>query len=222
MMDVSYINEKLTYPINSMGYRDIEFDNIDWSDTYVMQGCSFVCGVAVPDNSSTLPSLLSAKLNKKIVNLGVLGSSIQFQYMNAIHMIENNIIPKGIFILYPFPERFLSFHSRGRVLQYGPNFASNSVDDKNNIARLSRGEQVEWMIKNAKFYNHYFLRGYRLLWKGLNVPLYEIGYGKEGIADTTFLHKDIVDFGTDNKHWGPLTNAKIAGIFEKIFNENTK
>ena len=44
MMNVSYINEKLTYPINSMGYRDIEFDDINWSDTYVMQGCSFVCG----------------------------------------------------------------------------------------------------------------------------------------------------------------------------------
>ena len=123
MINVSYINEGLNYPINSLGYRDVEFDNINWSETYVMQGCSFVCGVAITDNEQTLPSLLSARLNEKVVNLGVLGSSIQLQYMNAVHMIEQNIIPKGVFVLYPFTSRFLTFHNRGgRIIQYGPSF----------------------------------------------------------------------------------------------------
>lgn len=223
MMDVSYINSRsLNVPLNSLGYRDIEFDNIDWSETYIMQGCSFVCGVSIPNNDDTIPSLLSAKLNRKVVNLGVLGSSIQLQYMNAIHMIEKNIIPKGVFVLYPFAERFLSFHPKtARVIQYGPNFATNGIDDKTNFLKLTKSEKIEWMTNNAKIYNRYFLRGYKLLWKGLNVPLYEVSMDP-GLADTTFTYKDILDLSIDGVHWGPKTNEKLSVIFENIYNENRK
>ena len=47
-------SKKFTYTLNSQGYREKEWRDIDWNNSYVFLGCSHTFGVGVP-NDETLP-----------------------------------------------------------------------------------------------------------------------------------------------------------------------
>lgn len=69
-----YENRKITYDLNSDGFRAPEFDTVDWKNTIAVFGCSFVFGTGLSEHSS-IPTLIQPKTKYTVVNLGVEGLS---------------------------------------------------------------------------------------------------------------------------------------------------
>lgn len=202
MIDINYTGNN-DYNTNALGYRAKEFSEVDWNNSYVIQGCSAVFGLGLPNDTDTVSECLSRKLNKPVINLGISGSGIQPQYMNAVEMLEENIKPLGVFIVYPNIHRF-SLMLDGCLENFGPWSASRP-----------NKKYAQWMAEdNSKHLNLWHVRAYRLLWKLSGIPLYEVTHH----AENTFckeLLDEISDWGTDGQHWGPKTSEIVAEMLYK-------
>lgn len=94
--EIATIDELNTYEINSFGCRG----KIDSNATTVASGCSITFGIGVPE-SGRWTDLLSAKINKNIINLGSPGGSVKSICTNLIQYCMNNKMPNEIFCLFP-------------------------------------------------------------------------------------------------------------------------
>ncbi len=90
-----------TYEVNSNGYRSPEFDG---DAQLVTLGCSQTFGVGVR-NKTNWPYLLADKLDLKLANLAVVGSSIQLQLDVLLSYLNSNPAPKIVVLLAPGLER---------------------------------------------------------------------------------------------------------------------
>lgn len=202
MIDINFTGNG-DFNINMLGYRAKEFSDINWENSYIIQGCSAVFGLGLPDDHDTVSECLSRKLNKPVINLGISGSGIQLQYMNAISMLEKGIKPMGVFIVYPNIHRF-TLMLDGCVENFGP----WSITGPNK-------KYAQWMAEdNSKNQNLWYVRAYRLLWKLADVPLYEVTHHDENTFCEEIL-TEISDWGTDGQHWGPKTAEIVAEILYK-------
>lgn len=199
------------YKVNSMGYRAPEFNTVDWANSYILQGCSATFGVGIPDDSKTVSANLEKKLNAPVINLGVSGTGVQFQYMNAVEMLEENIKPKGVFIVWPNSDRF-PYMGKGSIQNIGP---------------WSEKKYLKWMLDdNSRSHNLYHARAYKLLWKLAGVPLYEVTHHNTnciiGMCDTYV--GDFKDRGDDGLHWGPVMAEHVASLLyqKHLLNQNAK
>ena len=100
--------QKITYSLNSQGYREQEWNNIDWNNSFVFIGCSHTFGVGVA-YEKTLPKLMQEKLGAYCVNLGIPGGSNYFSMINSAKIINAGIKPKGIFYQHTYPNRWFDF-----------------------------------------------------------------------------------------------------------------
>ena len=100
-----YRTNTVTYKHNSNGYRCPEWNDVDWPNSWVVIGCSFVEGFGL-DESDTISTRLSELLNEPVINLGVGGSGPDAHLFNTIRLIDNNIRPKGV--VYINAEKFFS------------------------------------------------------------------------------------------------------------------
>lgn len=190
---------KQGYVTNSLGYRAPEFSNVDWANSYIIQGCSATFGVGIPDDAQTVSAVLGEKLKAPVINLGVSGTGIQFLYMNCIEMIEAGIKPKGVFVIWPSPDRF-PYMANGNIINMGP---------------WSEEKFLAWMFDdNSRNHNNYHARAYKLLWELAGVPVYDVTHHYSncvsGICDTYL--GDFKDFGTDGQHWGPVMAEYVASL----------
>jgi len=95
-----YRTNPVKYTLNSYGYRTEEFDNIDWKNSIVMFGCSFVFGTGVTDEH-TISYFLEKISGRPVVNLGIAGSSIQTTLHNGIILNDSKYpTPKAIVPLW--------------------------------------------------------------------------------------------------------------------------
>jgi len=196
------INNSLPgYQVNSMGYRTAEFDSISWTDSYIIQGCSACFGVGIPDNDNTISARLSSKLQAPVINLGVSGGSVELQYFNTIEMIEDGIRPKGVFMMWPNPDRFPFFNDG--ILE--------------NCGAWSDPDKLSWALNNNSFHhNFYHHRAVKIFWQLANVPFVDFSHhpGTENGVDC-HLSK-FLDLGDDHSHWGPKTAEHVAEmLFQK-------
>jgi hypothetical protein len=90
--DWEYRNKNVTYTINKDYYRTSNFKTIDWANSIVIFGCSYVFGVGIDDND-TITEQLSKLTNRPVINMGSPGSSITYNF-------HNNLILKNH---YPTP-----------------------------------------------------------------------------------------------------------------------
>ena len=95
-----YIDNEVKYTLNSFGYRTKEFEQIDWKNSIVMFGCSFIFGCGVNDNH-TIPHFLEEITGTPVVNLGVSGSSVELQLYNSLILF--NYYPKPKTVIYSWP-----------------------------------------------------------------------------------------------------------------------
>jgi len=195
------------YTVNSMGYRAPEFNTVNWANSYVLQGCSATFGVGITNDAQTVSSSLEKKLNTPVINLGVSGTGIQFQYMNAVELLENNIKPKGIFIIWPSPDRF-PYIAGGKLQNMGP---------------WSEDKFIAWMLDdNSRHHNFYHARAYKLLWKLAGVPVYDVTHHYSNcvgnICDTYV--GEFKDVGTDGQHWGPVMAEHVASLLYQKHQSN--
>jgi hypothetical protein len=195
------------YRVNTMGYRTSEFDDINWSGCYVVQGCSACFGLGIADDQQTIAEHLSHRLQAPVINLGVSGSSIEIQYFNTIEMIQQDIRPKGVFVMWPNADRF-------------PLFTHGQLE---NCGSWSDPKKLEWAFNgNSAQHNSFHRRAVRIMWKALGVPFVDFGHHPEsvGVYDCSLTER--FDWGTDGEHWGPKTAEYIAEMMYQKHLSNLK
>lgn len=117
--DWHYRLNPITYTVNSQRYRCDDFSKIDWNNSIVIFGCSFVFGVGV-DDADTLSNKLSNQLGLNVINLGVNGASQHFNLYNMILLKNHNITPKAFIHVWPESRRTLEIDSNDTVATGGP------------------------------------------------------------------------------------------------------
>jgi hypothetical protein len=211
--DWYYRNNSVTYTLNSFGYRTKQFDEIDWENSIVMFGCSFVSGVGV-DDKHTIGSFLENELGIEVINMGVAGSSIQFHIYNSILLSSNYPTPKAVIYSwsglnrYPF-YTWKDLHHRGHwsdtkgeTEKNISNYVTNNVIAVNNIRCIweNKTKFIEYTMDKTTFdivksvspsKNTYFFNKYELM------------YGN--------------DYGRDLSHYGKMHNYTISKKLSSIY-----
>lgn len=104
-------NKGISYNVNSNGLRlDEEHidQNYDFSDKYVVLGCSFVEGIGLPEHE-TIPAFIEKQSGVKTLNFGNGGTGCDVVFYNAMWLSQVKNPPKKIFILWPAVQRFSYF-----------------------------------------------------------------------------------------------------------------
>ena len=193
-------NPKAGYQVNSMGYRAKEFDSINWSDSYIIQGCSACFGAGILDDNDTIAEQLSKRVRKPVINLGVCGGSIELQYFNTIEMIEQGIKPLGVFTMAPNADRF-------------PMFNNNELE---NCGAWSESKKLEWALNNnSAQHNLYHGRAVTIMWRLQQVPIITFGHHHHAVPYVDCHMLERIDWGTDGEHWGPKTAECIAEMLHQ-------
>lgn len=90
-----YRSNAVTYTLNGQMYRCKPFNEINWSESIVIFGCSNVFGDAV-DDSHTLSARLQELVNSPVINLGVAGSCQLTSLYNMMTLKNSKIKPKAV------------------------------------------------------------------------------------------------------------------------------
>lgn len=88
-------NRRIRYTWNSNGYRCAEWANIDWSQSHVLMGCSYVMGLGVDDDD-----VITAGV-KGGVNLGQCGTNVYTIQYNSLRLIDAGHRPLSVKIIIP-------------------------------------------------------------------------------------------------------------------------
>ena len=106
-MDWVWRNKEILYKVNGHGYRcDKEFNDLEWERYIVVLGCSNVFGVGV-DSENTLSGHIHNMTGIPTVNLGITHASIMRIWSLLTDLLNAEIKPKAIVIMWPDPNRFL-------------------------------------------------------------------------------------------------------------------
>jgi hypothetical protein len=199
-----YRNNEVKYTINSQGYRTQEFDDIDWANSIVIFGCSFIFGTGVTDEH-TIPYFLEKILNRPVINMGVGGSSIQVDFHNSIIMQRKYPPPKAI---------VYSWTSLSRNTLYSRDCGIIHCGDWNNSEIKS--EYVDIVTHNLL--NILYIRN---LWKDKTTMIeYTLFQETKDVIKTVICQEPNsiihhlpprpIDRARDLLHNGPKTNLTIA------------
>lgn len=222
MRDVEYYRENLFLPgnvsscsreelismkINSLHYRTVEFETIDWNNSVVIFGCSTVFGAGLNDNE-TIAYTLEQILGRPVVNMGVPSSSIAYSVFNQIILSKMNVTPYAVINIWSSINRISCFSERGPY-HIGPwtgrrpgnnifdrGFKSlfdswNTNDSNPALHCMFLQKMTEIMWKDTKHFQGTFFPNTS---EALNVEL--------------FQYKDRAK--EDDKHPGPLTAKAVA------------
>jgi len=102
------IQQNITYSLNSLGYREKEFDQIKWNDSYIFLGCSHTFGVGVKEEE-TIPALMQKHTGVPCINLGIPGGCNMFSLFNSTRLKNAGVNPKKIFYQRTYPNRWFSY-----------------------------------------------------------------------------------------------------------------
>jgi hypothetical protein len=106
--DWHYRTHSVTYTFNSEGYRTQEFNNIDWANSVVIFGCSHVLGTGL-DDKDTVSSQIENILGLPVVNMGVGGSSMFFNFHNSSILRDAYPTPRGVIMVWPQLDRITRY-----------------------------------------------------------------------------------------------------------------
>ena len=207
--DWYYRTHPVKYTLNSLGYRTKEFDDIDWKESIVIFGCSYVFGTGVTDEH-TIPHFLEKLSGRPVINMGIGASSIQTVLHNSIILNDSK---------YPTPKAVVNMWTDlNRYQLYENNFAINvGTWDKFNDKFQTPDNMIPFNLMNIKMI--------RNLWKNKTI-YYECNWAWKGQQQLiNKLDKEIYceffrgdgGLARDLRHNGPVKNLDIAkGIYEKL------
>lgn len=207
--DWYYRTNDITYDVNSYGFRTRDFNEINWQDSYVMFGCSFVFGTGV-EESKTIPSFLSEYLGKEVINLGISAASNELIFYALTMFKKKYGIPLGVIVLWSSIERSTFFIYNG-ISSLGPWSVREDVYSKKVDRKLYECLQSEWV--NGFMKSHYLSLAATEMWKN------ECKFFSTTSFNDTIFSKHILLYdqkGRDLSHCGNETNKLNA---ELIFNE---
>lgn len=198
------------YNVNSQYYRAPEFDAVDWKNSYILQGCSAVFGLGILDDSQIISHYLADLIKSPVINLGVPGSGMEIQYLNALDLLEEECRPKGVFIVYPNMDRYTLYNE----------------DQIELVGAWSSPQKLSWMLNNnSRQHNLNLVKGYRALWRLANVPLYEWTHqpSNRDFCKNYITWDRFPDVADDGQHWGVVTSKLVAKIlFDQFKKRSTK
>ena len=94
-----YKDYKNFYSSNSNGYREKEWDTIDWSNSVLCFGCSHIDGIGLSFEDS-IRGQIEKHSGLKTVNLAAGGFSIKSMLQNTIAVKKAGIVPKAVVLAY--------------------------------------------------------------------------------------------------------------------------
>lgn len=103
-----YRTKEVEYLCNSKGYRTKELDSIDWKESIVLFGCSMTAGIGVAEDE-TISHFLEQKSGRPVINLGVPGSSLDFNLYNNFLLHKNYTKPWAVVNLWTNTHRLMTF-----------------------------------------------------------------------------------------------------------------
>jgi len=106
--DWIYRTKEIVYSYNEHGFREKCFKEIDWKNSVVMFGCSFVEGVGLAEED-TIARQLEKNMQTPVVNLGVGGSGIDVACWNSTTLHEYYPTPKAVVHLWSGLDRYANF-----------------------------------------------------------------------------------------------------------------
>ena len=207
--DWYYRTHEVKYTLNSLGYRTREFNDIDWKESIVMFGCSYVFGIGVTDEH-TISYFLEQLSGRPVINMGVGGGSIQTALHNSIILNDSK---------YPTPKAVVHILTAlDRYQLYGNNFVFHYGQWDISVGKFQTPDNmIPFNLMNIKMI--------RNLWK--NKTIYYEGNIWNYQKLITKLDKEIcceylkVDFDSglarDFSHADSVQNLEIAKkIYKKI------
>ncbi len=117
--DWPWRNKTVRYTRNSQGYRAPDWSKINWEESILLFGCSFVYGVGISDED-TCSYQLTHLQNKNVINLGVPGSGPMIQWANTTILRNNGITPRAVIYMWPSSNRTTLFLNNEEALNFGP------------------------------------------------------------------------------------------------------
>jgi hypothetical protein len=194
------------YLLNSDGYRTLEFDTIDWKKSIVIFGCSMVFGEAL-DEENTIAYQLSKFLNCPVINMGVIGSSIQHSVHNQVILKQNYPTPRAVVNIWTEYSR-CTLYSDNTLNTFGPwNTDKDSYGDIWNSNPVNA--QVNALLMQAIS---------RQLW--YNTEHYEATFFRstQGVLDCEQLngHLTDIDYAKDGQHPGPLATQAVSELLAEV------
>lgn len=186
-----YRNNAVLYSVNSQGYRCNDFKYLDWGNSIIMLGCSYVFGASVTDHD-TLPFRLQELLGIDVINLGVNGGSQYTNLYNLVTLKMNGITPKAIINVWPSSNRISNFRHDMTIFHSGP---------WNNWGFSDRFDYTENL---SKFQTHKVNLDF-------SMKIVELLYPDTPVLHTSMIKTDIddrmlylpkIDFGRDLAHPG--------------------
>jgi hypothetical protein len=116
--DWYYYEKPIEYKYNSWGYRSKELDEIK-GDFMIVFGCSYTEGIGLYEEDMW-STKVGKELGLEVLNMGMGGTSIDFQYYNTMllfeHLLKINKLPKLVIYQWPFQYRttfsFVSDYSK--------------------------------------------------------------------------------------------------------------
>jgi hypothetical protein len=224
--DWYYRTHPVKYTLNSLGYRTKEFDDIDWKESIVMFGCSFVFGTGVTDEH-TIPYFLEQLSGRPVINMAVGGASIQTTLHNSIILNDSK---------YPTPKAVVHMISGLNRYQL---YKDNSI---HHIGEWNRPTNDQFSDStNTLSFNLMNIKMIRNLWKNKTIYYEGTLHDYEGTfssAWATFNQEKLInklddkicchspplqciafeyDKARDLDHPGQIYNSKVAEeIYKKI------
>lgn len=161
-----YRTKKVTYTINSSGYRAPEWNQIDWKNSIVLFGCSCTYGIGVSDDE-TIAYHLEKLSGRPVINLGVGGGSNNLIIQNNINLLELCDTPYAVVNIWTTSDRMNIFSKHG-TYNSGPwdTLKSRTRSAFDNIVDVSR----LWRLTYTEPYHKVGLTYYngkvgKYLWK---------------------------------------------------------
>jgi hypothetical protein len=195
-----YRTHSVIYTLNSLGYRTREFDQIDWKESIVMFGCSYVFGTGVTDEH-TIPYFLEQLCGRPVINMGIGGSSIQTALHNSIILSDSEYpTPKAVVNMLTSISRF------------------NLYEDSSKDILPRHEDVIGFNLMNIKMM--------RNLWKNKTIYFEGTSFDQEKLIDK--LNGEVCcepldtpkfdhEFARDLQHKSHMFNHEIAKkIYEKI------
>jgi len=207
--DWPYHNDPIEYSLNSLGYREREFDTIDWANSIVIIGCSNVLGVGLHERN-TVGSQITQMTGRPTVNLGVGGASIEFAMLTGSILKLNRPRPLAVVNVWTQYDRCTEFNGLG----HAQNYVAGNVDAEAYFMTINRKESNQ--LTRAKYYKAVS----HALWKDTGVKYFDCSYFKETaiLLQCTYIEK--IDSARDIRpiagsremmaHPGSKTNANAA------------
>jgi hypothetical protein len=126
--DWRYRTRPVNYTLNSQYYRTKPFEEINWSESVVIFGCSMVFGIGL-DDSETIDAAFYRQTGIPAVNMGSPGTSMMFSLYNSAILHKNYPTPKAVIQLWTGLDRCTYFAS-GDIVNHG----SWNIEDSYNRA----------------------------------------------------------------------------------------